>query len=64
MLIEFALSVWRLRGMTVTPSWPDGRCAPESRVIVKISYSYVPYLSLPGFNSPTMKIVAEGRIVY
>jgi len=53
-----------LRGMTVTPTWPDGSSTPSSRVKVTINYPYVSYLNLPGFNSPTMQITAEGRIVY
>ena len=53
-----------LSGMTVTPSWPDGTSTPSSRVKVTINYPYVSYLSLPGFNSPTMNVTAEGRIVY
>ena len=51
-------------GMTVTPSWPDGTSTPSSRVLVTISYPYVSYLALPGFNSPQMQIKAEGRIVF
>jgi|HubBroStandDraft_6_1064221.scaffolds.fasta_scaffold730706_2 Flp pilus assembly protein TadG len=50
--------------MTVTPSWPDGTSTPSSRVLITISYSYVPYMILPGFNSPQMQVTAEGRIVY
>jgi Flp pilus assembly protein TadG len=53
-----------ISGMTVTPSWPDGTSTPSSRVIVTINYPYVPYLTLPGFNAPTMKATAEGRIVF
>ncbi len=53
-----------ISGMTVTPSWPDGTSTPSSRVRVTISYPYVPYLSLPGFNAPTMQTTAEGRIVF
>jgi hypothetical protein len=53
-----------ISGMTVTPSWPDGTSTPSSRVIVTINYPYVPYLSLPGFNAPTMQATAEGRIVF
>jgi Flp pilus assembly protein TadG len=50
--------------MTVTPSWPDGTSTPSSRVILTISYPYIAYFSLPGFNAPTMHVSAEGRIVY
>jgi Flp pilus assembly protein TadG len=58
------ISFHDVSGMTVTPSWPDGSCAPSSRVIVTISYPYVAYLILPGFNSPTMQVTAEGRVVF
>jgi Flp pilus assembly protein TadG len=53
-----------LRAMTVTPSWPDGSSTPNSRVVVTISYSYIPYLAIPGFSAPQMQVTAEGRIVY
>ncbi len=53
-----------ISGMTVTPSWPDGTSSPSSRVVVTINYPYVPYLSLPGFTTPTMQATAEGRIVF
>lgn len=59
-----ALSFHDLSGMTVTSSWPDGASTPSSRVLVTINYPYVSYLSIPGFTSPTMKITAEGRIVF
>ena len=59
-----SVSFHDLTGMTVTPSWPDGRSTPSSRVKVTISYPYVSYLSLPGFNSPAMSVTAEGRIVF
>lgn len=51
-------------GMTVTPSWPDGTSTPNSRVAITISYPYAPYMTLPGFNAPQMRITAEGRIVF
>ena len=53
-----------ISGMIVTPSWPDGTSTPSSRVIVSISYPYISYLTLPGFQSPNMQITAEGRIVF
>jgi len=58
------VSFHNISAMTVTPSWPDGTSTPSSRVVVTISYAYVPYLSLPGFNPPTMRVTAEGRIVF
>ena len=59
-----ALSFHDLRGMTVTPSWPDGKSTPGSRVIVTMNYPYLPYLHLPGFVSPTMTVTAESRVVF
>ena len=59
-----SVSFHDLRAMTVTPSWPDGSSKPSSRVLVTISYAYIPYLALPGFTAPTMNVTAEGRIVF
>jgi len=59
-----AISFHDIRGMTVTPSWPDGTSTPSSRVVVTITYPYVPYLQLPGFSAPTMTVTAEGRVVF
>lgn len=59
-----ALSFHDVRGMHVTPSWPDGTSTPSSRVLVTIRYPYLPYLRLPGFNPPSMSVTAEGRIVF
>ncbi|MGB8888597.1 MAG: TadE/TadG family type IV pilus assembly protein [Candidatus Korobacteraceae bacterium] len=59
-----AISFHDTNGMTVTPSWPDGTSTPASRVLVTISYPYIPYMTLPGFHAPQMQIKAEGRIVF
>jgi len=59
-----AVSFHDISEMTVTPSWPDGTSTPLSRVVVTITYPYIPYLQLPGFTSPSMKVTAEGRIVF
>lgn len=59
-----SLSFHDLRGMTVTPSWPDGTATPSSRVVVTISYPYVAYLVVPGFLPPMMQVKAEGRVVF
>ncbi len=59
-----AVSFHDLSGMTVTPSWPDGTSTPSSRVVVTITYPYIPYLQVPGFSAPTMKVTAEGRVVF
>ncbi|HEY2893359.1 MAG TPA: TadE/TadG family type IV pilus assembly protein [Pirellulales bacterium] len=52
------------RAMNISPSWPDGKSTPGSRVVVAITYPYISYLHLPGFTSPTMTMRAEGRIVF
>jgi len=59
-----ALSFHDLRAMTVSPSWPDGKSTPGSRIVVTVSYPYISYLQLPGFVSPNMTINAESRIVF
>ena len=59
-----AVSFHDVSGMTVTPSWPDGRSTPSSRVVVTITYPYVPYLQVLGFTPPSMRVIAEGRIVF
>jgi Flp pilus assembly protein TadG len=59
-----AVSFHDTSGMTVTPSWPDGTSTPASRVLVTITYPYIPYVQVPGFNAPTMQVTAEGRIVF
>ena len=59
-----SVSFHDLSGMTVAPSWPDGTAAPSSRVLVNITYPYIAYLALPGFNPPTMQVTAEGRVVF
>jgi Flp pilus assembly protein TadG len=59
-----SVSFHDISGMTVTPSWPDGTATPSSRVVVSISYPYIAYLVLPGFNPPTMQVIAEGGVVF
>ncbi len=59
-----AVTFHDIGGMKVTPSWPDGTSTPSSRVVVSITYPYISYLTLPGFNPPNMQITAEGRIVF
>lgn len=58
-----AVSFHDMSGMTITPAWPDGTSTPSSRVVVTISYPYVPYFNLPGLT-PTMHVTAEGRVVF
>lgn len=50
--------------MVVTPSWPDSSSQPGQRVRVQITYTYIPYITIPGNVTPTMSLSAEGRIVF
>lgn len=59
-----SVSFHNTAAMTISPSWPDGKSTPGSRVVVTLTYPYISYLQLPGFISPTMTIKAEGRIVF
>jgi Flp pilus assembly protein TadG len=59
-----ALSFHDPSAMTVTVAYPDATgSAPGSLVTVTLSYPYVPLFSGLGF-SPTIKVTAQGRIVY
>lgn len=61
---SYAANTYRnISGMTVTVTYPDGSSAPSSRVLVSISYTYVPSFQLAGMT-PTMTLSSEGRIVY
>lgn len=52
-----------LTDMTVQVAYPDSSSTPSSRVAVSISYTFVPYVRLPGIVH-TMQLSAQGRIVY
>ncbi len=52
-----------IAGATVTPSWPDSSCAPNSRMVVTVQFTYVPFTGLSGFRV-SHTIVAQGRITY
>ena len=56
-------SLHDVSGITVNAYYPDSSSAPPSRVIVHVSYTYVPYINLP-WTSPTLVASAAGRIVY
>ena len=58
-----ARSLTSLSGATVTVTYPDGSSAPPSRVVVSISYSYLPSFATAGITG-LMNARAEGRIVY
>lgn len=48
--------------LPVVVTYPDSNNNPLSRVQVSVTYSYVPWIRLPG-TTPTLKAYAEGRIV-
>lgn len=52
-----------LRGITVTPTWPDASSAPPSRVRITVTYNYSPFFQNSRI-SMAMYATAEGRIVY
>jgi Flp pilus assembly protein TadG len=52
-----------LKSVSVTVSYPDGSCAPPSRVVVTASYSYFPVFSTRSL-AYSMHATAGGRIVY
>lgn len=50
--------------MNVSVTYPDGKNTPPSRVVVSVSYQYVPYLGAFMVNPPAMHAYAEGRMVH
>lgn len=55
------ISLHDVSAMTVTVTYPDGDAISPSRVIVNVSYPYVPYITLP-WTVPTINASAAGRI--
>ena len=49
--------------MTVQVTYPDASSSPPSRVNIAITYTYVPYIQLPGIVH-TIQLSAQGRITY
>lgn len=59
-----ALSLHNVSAMAVSVSWPEATGAkPGSLVRVGVTYTYVPYVKLPGIGQ-AMTLRAQGRIVY
>lgn len=58
-----AFSFHDLSKMTVQVNYPDLESKPPSRVNVIISYTYVPYIKLPGIAN-SVRLSAQGRIIY
>ena len=57
-----ATSMHNINSISVTVDHPDGDYVPPHRVSVRVSYTYVPWLS--GYiSTPTMDTYAEGRMI-
>lgn len=55
-------SLHDISAITVNVSYPDGNNDPPSRVLVTVTYNYVPYIQIP--FAPTLTTKAAGRIVH
>ena len=63
-VLSFAkLSMHDVSAITTAVTFPDSSSTPPSRVRVKVTYTYVPYLKVFFINPPRMTAVAEGRMV-
>jgi Flp pilus assembly protein TadG len=58
-----SVSLHNLSAMTVTVAYLNNTAAAGSPVTVKVAYTYVPYVTLPGLQN-TVTFVSEGQIVY
>jgi Flp pilus assembly protein TadG len=56
-------SLHDISAISVSVTFPDGGAAPPNRVVVTVTYTYVPWLKNYISNIPTMKTYAEGRMV-
>ncbi len=50
-------------GMQISASYPDSSSTPPSRIVIKINYTYVPFVTLAGFRQ-SFQITVQGRIWY
>jgi Flp pilus assembly protein TadG len=57
-----ANSLHNTNALSVSVSFPAGSAAPPNPVEVKVTYTYVPWLS-QFINTPTMTTYAKGRMV-
>lgn len=57
-----ATSLHDTRAISVTVNFPSGSAVPPNPVEVRVSYTYVPWLS-GVINTPTMTAYAKGRMV-
>jgi hypothetical protein len=56
-------SLHDLSAMIVTVSYPNSTAAIGSSVAVKIAYTYVPYVNLPGLAN-ALTFTSQGKILY
>jgi Flp pilus assembly protein TadG len=56
-------SLHNMTAMTVTVNYANGTAAAGNPVTVKVAYTYVPYLNLPGLQN-AVAFTSQGRIVY
>ena len=56
-------SLHNMTAMTVTVSYPELTAKPGSLVTVSVTYTYVPYVNLPGLAT-AMTLRSKGRIFY
>ncbi len=60
---DATLSLHDLTKMSVAVTYPDGASTPGSHVLIKIAYTYVPYVNYSGL-AQQLGATAEGMIVY
>jgi Flp pilus assembly protein TadG len=56
--------VAKVPGVQVNVTYPDASSAPPSRVVVKVTYTYTPFLKGSKGVSQAMGITTQGRIIY
>lgn len=58
-----SVSLHNLSAMTVTVAYSNNTAAVGNPVTVKVAYTYVPYVSLPGLQN-SVTFLSQGQIVY
>jgi Flp pilus assembly protein TadG len=56
-------SMHNLSAMTVTVSYANSTAAVGNPVVVKVAYTYVPYVNLPGLED-AVTLTSQGEILY
>ena len=56
-------SLHNTTAMTVTVSYANSTAASGNPVVVKVAYTYVPYLNLPGLAN-ALTFTSQGQILY